>query len=83
MRFRLPEGATSISVGGVEYAPDAENCVQVPEHEEAACVRAGCMQVGNDQAQPQPEPESTTEPEADAAGGDADGKRKRGGRGGN
>jgi hypothetical protein len=81
MRFRLPEGATSISVGGVEYAPDSENCVQVPEHEEAACVRAGCMQVGNDQAQP--EPESTTEPEADAAGGDADGKRKRGGRGGN
>lgn len=45
-RFRLPDGATSLSVGGQEYLPDAEACVVVDDGLRADCLRAGCVEVG-------------------------------------
>jgi hypothetical protein len=41
IRMQLPEGATSISLDGVEYDADADGCVTVPAEQRAAAEQHG------------------------------------------
>jgi hypothetical protein len=75
MRVRLPDGATSLGVGGQEYPPDAEGCVRIDDTYAADALRLDCVPVGD-------ETEASVSDSSDAAGSAAEGADEgaRGGR---
>lgn len=79
-RFRLPAGACSFSVGGLERPLDAEGCVIVDDVYREQCLLAGCVEVGmrsSDESASEVRADTASEVGAEQTGDEGDAKSRR------